>query len=273
MKLNDADLLERLAGDYALGTLRGAARRRFERHMQQRPELRERVERLQQRLAPMASLLPAQSAPSHTWDRIEARLFGAASPAPRRGWAWRLAASLGDRRVARPDGRRRCAVARAGATGVPRNAGATHAAGAGELTWPCSPTPRGGPHLWRVRRGMRAHGPEGAARDATRARHAMAPVGAHCAGRAGRARPHRPRGSLAHRARRHRRTDAVQARHVVGHRRARGHRRRRRPPASRCCRGRASRCGESSFAAPIRSAGCAVYRAVPRYGTALSDGD
>ena len=93
MKLNDADLLERLAGDYALGTLRGAARRRFERHMQQRPELRERVERLQQRLAPMASLLPAQSAPSHTWDRIEARLFGAASPAPRRGWAWRLAAS------------------------------------------------------------------------------------------------------------------------------------------------------------------------------------
>jgi len=92
MNLDRNDLLDRLAGDYALGTLRGGARRRFERQMQQRPELRERIERLQQRLAPMASLLSAESAPAHTWDRIEARLFGAPA-APRRGWAWRIAAT------------------------------------------------------------------------------------------------------------------------------------------------------------------------------------
>jgi anti-sigma-K factor RskA len=93
MNLDNNELLDSLAGDYALGTLRGGARRRFERQLQQRPALRERVERLQQRLAPMAARLPAASAPAHTWNRIETRLFGAASPAPRRGWAWRIAAT------------------------------------------------------------------------------------------------------------------------------------------------------------------------------------
>ncbi len=91
MNLDRDDLLDRLAGDYALGTLRGGARRRFERQLQQHPALRERVERLQHRLAPMASFVRPESAPAHTWPRIEARLFGAS--APRRGWAWRLAAA------------------------------------------------------------------------------------------------------------------------------------------------------------------------------------
>ena len=97
MKPSDP-VLDELAAAYALGTLRGGARRRFERWMQQRPALRERVDVLQRRLAPMASLLPPASAPAHTWQHIENRLFGAASqPAgsrsPRRGWAWRLAAT------------------------------------------------------------------------------------------------------------------------------------------------------------------------------------
>ena len=93
MRLDDDELLDRLAGDYTLGTMRGGARRRFERQMQRRAALRGRVERLQQGLAPMAGLLPAESAPAHTWSRIEARLFGTAAPAPRRGWAWRIAAT------------------------------------------------------------------------------------------------------------------------------------------------------------------------------------
>jgi anti-sigma-K factor RskA len=91
MNLDSDDLLDRLAGDYVLGTLRGGARRRFERELQQHPALRERVERLQHRLAPMASFVPPESAPAHTWPRLEARLFGAS--APRRGWAWWLAAA------------------------------------------------------------------------------------------------------------------------------------------------------------------------------------
>ena len=88
------ELLDRLADEYALGMLRGGARRRFERWMQDRPALRERVERMQGRQAPLASRLPAASAPAQTWERIEQRLFGAA-PSPevaRRGWFWRFAA-------------------------------------------------------------------------------------------------------------------------------------------------------------------------------------
>ena len=93
MKPSDG-LLDRLADEYALGTLRGGARRRFERWMQDRPALRQRVERMQARLAPLASRLPAASAPAQTWERIEQRLFGAAAaPAvARRGWFWRFAA-------------------------------------------------------------------------------------------------------------------------------------------------------------------------------------
>jgi len=95
MNPND-DLLERLAGEYVLGTLRGGARRRFERWMQQRPALRERVDALQIRLAPWAAELEPRSAPPQTWQRLETRLFGASpAPAPHavRRWTGRLAAA------------------------------------------------------------------------------------------------------------------------------------------------------------------------------------
>ena len=99
MSPND-DLLERLAGEYVLGTLRSGARRRFERWMQQRPALRVRVEDLQIRLAPWAGELEPRSAPQETWQHLETRLFGAAPPhvaraaahAERR-WTGRLAAA------------------------------------------------------------------------------------------------------------------------------------------------------------------------------------
>jgi anti-sigma-K factor RskA len=94
MRPTDA-LLDRLADEYVLGTLRGAARRRFERWLQERPALRQRVERMQHELAPLASRLKPAGAPPRTWQRIEERLFGAQAavqPAPRRGWGWRFAA-------------------------------------------------------------------------------------------------------------------------------------------------------------------------------------
>lgn len=94
MNPND-ELLDRLAAEYALGALRGPARRRFERWMMERPALRERVDSWQTRLAPMASLLPPESAPAHSWQRIEARLFAAPATvreaAAPRAWRWRLA--------------------------------------------------------------------------------------------------------------------------------------------------------------------------------------
>ena len=92
------ELFDHLAAEYALGALRGPARRRFERWLIERPALRERVDSLQMRLAPMASLLPPESAPAHTWQRIETRLFAAppattpAAAAPQR-WRWRFGAA------------------------------------------------------------------------------------------------------------------------------------------------------------------------------------
>lgn len=91
MKPTDS-LLERLADEHALGTLRGGARRRFERWLQDRPALRDRIERTQLRLAPLASRLAPASAPTQTWSRIEQRLFGTAAAPPRRAWGWRFAA-------------------------------------------------------------------------------------------------------------------------------------------------------------------------------------
>lgn len=71
--------LERLAGEYALGTLQGAARRRFESVMRQRPDVAAAVhawhERLGRLLAAQAPLPVSEDA----WPRLEARLFG--SPA------------------------------------------------------------------------------------------------------------------------------------------------------------------------------------------------
>ncbi len=70
------DALDRLAAEYAAGTLRRGARRRFEKYLLEQPTLRHRVEAWERLLAPMAARLPRQDAPTGTWDAIERRLFG-----------------------------------------------------------------------------------------------------------------------------------------------------------------------------------------------------
>ncbi len=49
------ELRDRLAAEYVLGTLHGGARRRFQRLLQQQPELRDAVEFWQRELMPMAA--------------------------------------------------------------------------------------------------------------------------------------------------------------------------------------------------------------------------
>ena len=56
-------LRERLAAEYVLGTLRGAARRRFEGWMFHDAALRRAVTEWQERLVPMAELTPAVTPP------------------------------------------------------------------------------------------------------------------------------------------------------------------------------------------------------------------
>jgi anti-sigma-K factor RskA len=68
------ELLERLAAEYALGTLQGGARRRLEALARQQPEVREAVQRWQHQLASLTELAPPQEPPPQLWKRIEAVL-------------------------------------------------------------------------------------------------------------------------------------------------------------------------------------------------------
>ena len=92
LQRNDG-LRERLAAGYVLGTLKGGARRRFERWLAQDPVLVQVVGKWQGRLAPMAEFAPASPPPAHLWQRIEQRLGIRATPAVTSGWS-RLRDSL-----------------------------------------------------------------------------------------------------------------------------------------------------------------------------------
>lgn len=74
-------LAELLAAAYVIGTLRGAARRRFERLMSAHPLLQAHVLRWQQRfheMAPASDVVPSPA----VWTRIAARLPGGTAPSP-----------------------------------------------------------------------------------------------------------------------------------------------------------------------------------------------
>ena len=67
----NAQLLERLAAAYALGTLRGGARRRFEAIARQHPAVRVATLLWQERFAAMTELQPARAPDANLWKRIE----------------------------------------------------------------------------------------------------------------------------------------------------------------------------------------------------------
>ncbi|MGH6932579.1 MAG: anti-sigma factor [Dongiaceae bacterium] len=74
MKYDDPDLRDRLAAEYALGTLRGLARRRFERLMERDQPLRELATKWEMRLNRLAETAPAMAPPARVWQQISARL-------------------------------------------------------------------------------------------------------------------------------------------------------------------------------------------------------
>jgi anti-sigma-K factor RskA len=69
--LQHSDLLDRLAASYALGTLRGGARRRFEAMARQSPAVRSRALLWQERFAAMTELQPGEMPSPNVWKRIE----------------------------------------------------------------------------------------------------------------------------------------------------------------------------------------------------------
>lgn len=111
MKIPQQDTLrERLCAEYALGTLRGGARRRFEQWLLVDAGLRRSVAEWQDRLAPMAGLTPAQLPSERLWQAIEAAtvkrqrsasmasrapgMRGANEPGMATGWLGRLFGSV-----------------------------------------------------------------------------------------------------------------------------------------------------------------------------------
>ena len=93
MKYNRADLLDRLASEYVLGTLHGAARRRFDKLLIESPAARAAVRAWEQRLAALAASVPPVAPPSRVWAATEARI--AARGAQRSWWTnlWKPARS------------------------------------------------------------------------------------------------------------------------------------------------------------------------------------
>lgn len=78
--LDHPELLDKLASAYALGSLRGGARRRFETMARQSPVVRSAALVWQERFAAMTELQPVTAPDPNVWKRIENLI--AAQPAP-----------------------------------------------------------------------------------------------------------------------------------------------------------------------------------------------
>jgi anti-sigma-K factor RskA len=77
MDYSRPDLADRLAAEYVTGTLRGAARRRFEALLPAHPNLRNAVREWQDRLMPLTLSIAPTAPSSDVWKRIEAQIGGA----------------------------------------------------------------------------------------------------------------------------------------------------------------------------------------------------
>jgi anti-sigma-K factor RskA len=86
MRKPSDDLAHALAAEYVLGTLRGAARRRFEAMMRSDERLRGIVARWEAWMTPLAAGVPAVEPPSRVWHAIEARI-GTRKAARASAWA------------------------------------------------------------------------------------------------------------------------------------------------------------------------------------------
>jgi anti-sigma-K factor RskA len=85
MRYGNDRIRDALAAEYVLGTLRGPARRRFERSLEEAPRLRRAVAVWQDLLAPLNLSIEPVPPPARVWRHIQSRI-----EAPRRGRGPRL---------------------------------------------------------------------------------------------------------------------------------------------------------------------------------------
>jgi anti-sigma-K factor RskA len=83
MNIHTPPLRDSLAAEYVLGTLHGAARRRFERLLAAHPALQRAITEWERRLNRLTVASPPVPPPPEVWRNLERRLFPAA---PRRPW-------------------------------------------------------------------------------------------------------------------------------------------------------------------------------------------
>lgn len=70
MKIADKELRDLLAGEYVLGTLKGAARRRFEAMLATRVDMQQSVQAWQKDLYPLTTTIEPIEPPARVWQRI-----------------------------------------------------------------------------------------------------------------------------------------------------------------------------------------------------------
>jgi len=90
MKPDNPELVDRLAAEYVLGTLRGPARRRFERWRANSLEVDQRCRYWEERLMHLAKGLKPVQPPAYVWPAILKRLNITPNRAPQR-WTRNLA--------------------------------------------------------------------------------------------------------------------------------------------------------------------------------------
>lgn len=78
--LDRPELMDRLAASYALGTLRGGARRRFETLARSSPTLRVMAQVWQERFMSITELQPSEAPDPNVWKRIENIVAAEAKP-------------------------------------------------------------------------------------------------------------------------------------------------------------------------------------------------
>jgi len=85
MDYSKRELADRLAAEYALGTLRGGARRRLQQLLPAHPALAAAVRSWEARMQTLAAPLPEMAPSPRVWQQVQATLFTPAG-APQRWW-------------------------------------------------------------------------------------------------------------------------------------------------------------------------------------------
>ena len=95
MNVLQPERLQALARDYALGTLAGGARRRFERVMREHAQAEQAMLDWQARFATLAPSVPPLQPRPEVWQRLRQRIAPAPEKTANRWWAWLSGRGLG----------------------------------------------------------------------------------------------------------------------------------------------------------------------------------